>query len=132
MRSSKNELILDAACGTDEITYVFYKDGYKVKGCDFSDYLICKAKLNFPNVDFYVDNLSCLDKTKRCFDKIFVNNAIFYVHLKFLTKALQGLHSLLSREGKLYLFDWPDFIKRERIMNKGITYLSFPCLSTNS
>lgn len=105
MKPSKNEFILDIACGTGEITYLFHRDGYKIKGCDFSDYLICKAKLNFPDVDFYVDDFYSLDETKRYFDKIFINNAIFYIHPKYLTKTLQGLYSSLSSEGKLYIFD---------------------------
>jgi len=50
IQSSYGDFILDAACGTGEITWLFYKDGYRIEGFDFSDYLICKAKLNFPQV----------------------------------------------------------------------------------
>ena len=125
MNPSKHDLILDAACGTGEITYLFHKDRYKIKGCDFSDYLVCKAKLNFPDVDFYVDDLIKLKYKQARFDKIFANNAIFYIHPKYLQKALYNLYSILNKEGILYILDYPDFSKRKKIVNRKVYLVTF-------
>lgn len=54
---------------------------------------------------FIVDDLLYLDKTKEHLDKTFINNAILYLHSKFLPRTFQRLYSLLSHNGKLYLFD---------------------------
>lgn len=122
IKPSNNEFILDAACGTGEITYLFYKAGYRIKGCDFSDYLVCKARLNFSEVDFYVDDLTRMNHTYEKYDKIFVNNAIFYIHPKFLQKTINNLYSILNKKGELYILDYPDFSKRRKIVGK-IVYL---------
>ena len=123
MELSGDEAILDVACGTGEIAYLFYKDGFNVKGCDFSDFLINKAKTRFPDVEFYVDDLMTLTNTKEKYDKIFINNAIFYLHPKYLNKCFQALYATLKTNGSLYILDWPDFDKRKNIEGKGIRYL---------
>jgi len=122
MNLLKDDSILDGACGTGQITYLFHKDGYRIKGFDFSDYLICKARLNFSEVDFYVDDLIKMKHTDKQFHKIFVNGAIFYIHPKFLQKTIINLYSILNKEGELYILDYPDFSKRRKIVGR-IGYL---------
>lgn len=110
MNPLKDNSILDAACGTGEITWLFHKAGYRIKGCDFSD------------VDYYVDDLIRMKHTIKKFDKVFVNNAIFCIHPKFFTKTINNLYSILNKKGELYILDYPDFSKRRKIMGR-IGYL---------
>lgn len=123
MKPSKDEVILDAACGTGEITYLFKKEAFNVRGFDFSDFLINKAKSKFPDVDFYIDNLVTLTDTIEKYDKIFINGAIYYLHPKYLGSCLRGLYAALNANGLLYLFDCPDFDKRDKVEGTGIRYL---------
>jgi len=118
MELSGDEAILDVACGTGEIAYLFYKDGFNVRRCDFSDFLINIAKTRFPDVEFYVDNLLTLTSTKEKYDRIFINNAILYLHPKYLNRCFHGLYAALKASGSLYIFDWSDFDKRKNVEGK--------------
>lgn len=60
--------------------------------------------------------------TDKKFNKIFVNNAIFYIHPKFLKKAINNLYSILNKKGELHILDYPDFSKRRKMVGK-IVYL---------
>jgi len=119
---SKGDLVLDAACGTGEIAFLFHQNEIDIKGCDFSDQLILKAKSRFPDIDFFVDDLMSLKSIDLKYDKILINNAIFYIHPLLLTKRFRSLYSVLKENGKVYLLDWPDFDKRHKVYNKRILY----------
>jgi len=117
----KRDLVLDAACGTGEVAFLFHQNEIDIKGCDFLDQLIPKAKSRFPDIDFFVDDLMALKSRDLEYVKILINNAIFiFIHL--LTKCFRSLYSALKENGKVYLFDWSDFDKRHKIYNKRILY----------
>ena len=112
MEPTKSDVILDAGCGEGELTYLFHKDGFDVKGFDSSDYLISKAKNRFGNNLFYVDDFVNMSNKKRKSTKIFLNSAFFYVHPKYCKTVLKNLYDITADGGRVYLFDDPDYSKR--------------------
>lgn len=114
MNPVKNDAILDAACGGGELTYLFHKDGFNVKGFDSSEYLIAKAREKFGNDLFYVDDLIDMRNTQEKFTKIFLNNAFFYIHPTYYKTVLKNLCNITEDSGTVYLFDNPDYHKRDR------------------
>ena len=115
--------ILDYGGGNGEIAYRFKNDGYKIFHCDLSKKMVSNAKENFK-----LDSCECKGIEGK-FDMIIFHNAFFYVHPKLQKKVLLDLYNKLSKDGKLFITDTPDFDKRynlkiSKLMNF-ITYL-FP------
>lgn len=107
----KEEVILDYGCGSGEISYLFSKAGYTIWATDISELLLMEARRK---------NINCLDisnlySNKISFDKIFINNAFFYIHPGKRKQVLTGFYSILSNKGKLYILDEPDFEKRKKL-----------------
>lgn len=114
MEPTKNDVILDAGCGGGELTYLFHKDGFNVKGFDSSNYLISKANNRFGSDLFYVDNFIDMNNKKEKFTKVFINGAFFYIHPKYHKTALKNLYDIVADGGAVYVFDDPDYSKRNR------------------
>jgi SAM-dependent methyltransferase len=111
MNPTKNDSILDAGCGGGELTWLLHRDGFNVKGFDSSEFLIRKAKKRFGNDLFFVDDLINL-KTEEKFSKVFLNNAFFYIHPSYYKVILKNLCRVTEDKGTVYLFDDPDYSKR--------------------
>lgn len=111
MNPNKTDSILDAGCGGGELTYLFYKDGFKIKGFDSSKSAIIKAKKRFGTDLFYLDDLINL-KTVEKFSKIFLNSVFLCIHPAYYEVVLKNLFRITKDEGVVYLFDNPDFSKR--------------------
>ncbi len=111
MNPTKNNSILDAGCGGGELTWLLHREGFNVKGFDSSEYLIRKARKRFGNDLFFVDDLTNL-KTEEKFSKVFLNNAFFYIHPSYYKVVLKNLYRVTEDNGTAYLFDDPDYSKR--------------------
>ena len=112
MEPTADDIILDAGCGGGELTYLFHKDGFNAKGFDSSEHLISMAKAKFGCDLFYVDDLVNMTDKKGGFTKIFLNNCFFYVHPKYYNTVLKNLYDITYDNGAVYLFDDPDYSKR--------------------
>jgi len=126
MNPAKDDTILDAGCGSGELTWLLHKDGFNVKGFDSSEHLVENAKKRFGNDLFYVDDFANMRNTKGKFTKVFLNNAFFYIHPTYYKTVLKNLYNITEDNGTVYLFDNPDYSKRN-IVNKRllVNFLTF-------
>jgi len=117
MKPTKKDVILEAGSGGGELTYLFYKDSFNVKGFDSCESSVRKAKKRFGNDLFYLDDLLNM-KTREKFSKIFLNGVFLCIHPAYYETALKNLCGITEENGAVYLFDNPDYSKRHIFYNQ--------------
>ncbi len=120
IKPNRNDSILDAGCGSGEITYAFHKDGYRIAGFDSSEKLIEIAKNSFKPEIFYIDDFLDINVKDCEYSKIFVNNAFFYIHPRLYNRVLRNFYDILVEGGRLYLLDDPDYEKRNNLYKERV------------
>ena len=118
MKPKKNETILDAGCGGGEITYLFHRDGFNIKGFDSSEYLVANARRRFGSHLFYVDDLINMGNCKQRFTKVFLNGVFLCIHPAYYKVALRNLFNITEDNGIVYLFGNPDYSRRNRLYRR--------------
>ena len=97
--NSKDDAILDAACGSGEILYTLNNLGYKnISGLDLSENMIKKAKELLPNIKFYNTSWQNINKCQ------LVNNAynmVIIVGLSLLHVANEEFEEILVNLKKI-------------------------------
>lgn len=135
IKPNSRDNILDAGCGSGEITNAFHEDGFDVIGFDASKKLVERARETFMRDIFYVDDFIEMTRKDIKYSKIFVNCAFFYVHPKQYHRVLNNFFDVLADDGKLFLLDNPDFAKRAVIYKnkmKKIFTTFFPIYDANN
>lgn len=95
---SENQKILDLGCGTGVLTNELAKNGATVIGTDLSKDMINKAKSNYPNLTFRVEDATNLP-FKNEFDTVF-SNAVFH-WIANQEKLLYSVYNSLKDNGTL-------------------------------
>ena len=72
------ERILDAGCGTGQLTAEIARSGASVTGADRSSAMLEEARRQFPAIPFVVADLTCLP-WREAFDAVFSNAALHWV-----------------------------------------------------
>ncbi len=111
---TKDDFVLDAGCGSGELTHLFHKNGFNIRGFDSSTYLISNAKTKFGGRLFYVDDLVNMTHKNEKFTKIFLFGVFFYVHPAYYATVLRNLYDITEDGGMVYLVDNPDYPKRDK------------------
>lgn len=96
----ENETILDVGCGTGELTAELALRSGKVVGMDSSPSMIAQARLNYPDLDFQIEDVSSFDLDCK-FDAIFSNATLHWVLNH--QKAANCLYGHLKTDGRLVL-----------------------------
>lgn len=96
----EGERILDAGCGTGELTAEIAGVGASVKGIDQSASMIRSARAHFPGIDFETADITSFELDER-FDAIFSNATLHWVREK--EKAAAQLFKHLKPGGRLVL-----------------------------
>lgn len=112
MKPTKDDSILDAGCGSGELTYLFHKDGFNVKGFDSSESSLSKAAMRFGKNLFYQDDLIDMKNLQTKYTKVFLNGVFLVIHPIYYTIVLRNLYAITSENGTVYLFNNPDYSKR--------------------
>ncbi|OBR96805.1 trans-aconitate 2-methyltransferase [Clostridium ragsdalei P11] len=94
----KEQKILDLGCGTGVLTNELAKNGATVIGTDLSKNMIDKAKSNYPNLIFQVEDATNLP-FKNDFDTVF-SNAVFH-WISNQEKLLHSVYTCLKDNGTL-------------------------------
>jgi trans-aconitate methyltransferase len=94
----KGQKILDLGCGTGVLTNELAKNGATVIGTDLSKDMIDKAKLNYPNLTFQVEDATNLS-FRNDFDTVF-SNAVFH-WIPNQKKLLHSVYRSLKDNGSL-------------------------------
>lgn len=100
LKPEKKEAILDIGCGTGALTHEIDRLCEVAMGIDQSASMIEKAKADFPNVEFAVQDV-CQMNFQSKFDAIFSNATLHWV-LDFQT-AIERMYAALKPNGKLVL-----------------------------
>jgi trans-aconitate 2-methyltransferase len=72
------ERILDAGCGTGQLTDEIHRRGARVTGADHSPAMLETARRNFPRLDFVLADIAALP-FRDSFDAVFSNAALHWV-----------------------------------------------------
>ncbi len=117
--------ILEIACGTGRITNEITKVASNVEGRDISESMINKAKQNYKEIPFSVEDML---STTGVFDLIFCATNAFQHILdnQSVLKALENIKLALDSKGKFLLdIQNPNEIKLKRNLNIPYKYKDF-------
>ncbi len=104
------ERILDAGCGTGELTQQIAERGVSVMGLDAAGPMIAKATEQFPSLPFQVADITTVDLPER-FDAIFSNAVLHWV--TDYEAAIRQLKKHLKPGGRLVVeFGGKDNVKQ--------------------
>jgi len=118
MKPTKDDSILDVGCGSGELTYLFRKDGFNVKGFDSSQTSISKAMTRFGKNLFYQDDLLDMKNLRTKYTKVFLNGVFLVIHPAYYSAVLRNLYDITRENGIVYLFNNPDYSKRNICYSK--------------
>ncbi len=94
------EKILDAGCGTGDLTAMIASSGAIVEGIDLSTEMIHQAKEKFPELDFMVASITEYENPE-FYDAIFSNATLHWILDK--EKAIEKMFKNLKYGGRLVL-----------------------------
>jgi len=100
LNPQKGEKILDAGCGTGDLTALIAASGAMVEGIDLSEEMICQAKEKFTEISFKVASLTEYEKAEY-YDAVFSNATLHWILDK--EKAVEKLYENLKYGGRLVL-----------------------------
>ncbi len=100
LNPKKGELILDLGCGTGQLTYQISKSKATAIGIDNSEKMIESARINYPEISFFVKNAANF-KFEKSFDAIFSNAVLHWVLES--EKAIKSMSNNLKQGGRLVL-----------------------------
>ncbi len=100
LNPQKDEIILDAGCGTGDLTAIIAASGAIVEGIDLSKEMIEQAKEKFPEISFTVASITEYEKPE-FFHGIFSNATLHWVLDK--EKAIERMFENLKYGGRLVL-----------------------------
>lgn len=93
----KGEVILDLGTGTGNLANLIHEKGGNVIGIDASQEMIVKAKYNYPNIDFSVQDANYLDFHNE-FDSVFSNAVLHWITTPEL--VISGVYEALKSGGR--------------------------------
>ena len=115
IKDLKGKSILDVGCGSGKMANYFFSKGLKVKGIDFSEEMIKRAKKQYPQLDFLCEDI-CNYKTKDKYDGIFSKYLLFHLPPEDLNYTLNNFYNILNENGQLcIILDIPK-VKGEQIL----------------
>jgi trans-aconitate 2-methyltransferase len=100
LNPQKGEKILDAGCGTGDLTALIAISGAIVEGIDLSEEMIRHAKEKFQEISFRLASITEYEKPE-FYDAIFSNAALHWISDK--EKAIEKMYENLKYGGRLVL-----------------------------
>lgn len=123
-RYKKEDLILDAGCGTGRNLIFLHEIGFNIDGCDKSEKLICDLKQKWPQVNFKVADLTELPYPDQSYNHIICNAVLHFAKTENeFVKMLMQLHRVLKNEGSLFIRMTSEFGLESKIIAKGEQFL---------
>lgn len=117
VKPQRDDTLLDAGCGAGQLTHLFHKNGFRIRGFDSSSYLVSCARRRFGNDLFYVDDVTAMRRKAERYAKVLLTQVFFYVHPACYPIVLKNLLDIASADGRVYLLDDPDYSKRHMWYN---------------
>ncbi|SDW12978.1 Trans-aconitate methyltransferase [Marininema mesophilum] len=97
LQPQKGEKILDLGCGTGDLTKEISKTGAVVTGSDFSEEMIEKARVKYPEIPFIVENGETF-RTNEKVDAVFSNAALHW--MKQAANVIESVRLALQPGGR--------------------------------
>ena len=117
LRLSKDDLILEAGCGTGSYAREFARQGYHVVGMDLSPNFLAEAQnitqrenLEIEFIPGDYNEMSFEEK----FSVVFFEGSFFYRSKEGLVSLLSRIHKALTPNGRLYFVHANQSIKKQR------------------
>lgn len=111
----KNDKILDFGGGNGEIAFRFKQSGFDIEHCDISKQMVENAQREYKLQSWLCSQLIESLNSREKYSIILFHNAFFYVHPSNWTSLLINLKKVLSKNGKIFITDTPDFSKRDKL-----------------
>lgn len=99
-RQQFNGIIIDLGCGDGRDVNEFNKAGFKALGIDNSEIEIKNAEVNFPYLNFKLDNIEKLNLENNSVDAFYMINVIHYVNKKV---AIEEILKKLKSKGYFFV-----------------------------
>jgi len=99
----KGDLAFDVGCGAGTKSKYLIKKGLRVIGVDFSEKMIEIAKREIPNGNFFVFDLSEIDKLDYLFDGIFMQAVLLHIPKREVKDKLEKVITKLKTGGYIYI-----------------------------
>lgn len=119
---NKNDKLYEVGCGAGAFLYIFYKQGYKVGGVDYSKNLINIAKRYLPGCDFKTSEATEINILEK-YDYVISNSVFFYFPTYEYAKDVIKRMIQKSTKG-IAVLEVNDFEKKEESMKLRKGYLT--------
>jgi len=100
---NRDDLILDAGCGSGVKTRYLVDKGLSIVGIDISAELLKIAKKEVPEATFYEKDMSQVNELEENFDGIFAQASLLHISKKDIESVLQKLINKLKKDGYFYV-----------------------------
>ena len=107
---SKNQSVLELACGSGQFTYALCDLAGEWEATDFSEAMILEARKRPCSAHFSVQDATCLPYKNRSFDRVLMGNALHIMPEP--RKALSEIHRVLKDGG---IFLCPTFVEEGKV-----------------
>ena len=100
-----NQNILEIGCGLGLVTNMINQEfeNSSVTGVDISNTAVCKAKIKYPNIEFYEGDIADVKfKSKKKYDVVIMNEMLWYI-LNNMDQAIENVCKILIDNGSLII-----------------------------
>lgn len=94
--------VVDLGCGTGFSCGYFVKKGMRVDGCDLSPAMIRIAKRNYPQLQFFIEDMRTFSPQEKV-DAVWAGYSLFFFEQESLEKTIKHLKTYLKSGGILGL-----------------------------
>lgn len=102
----ETDSLFEVGCGSGAFLYLFFVEGHKVGGIDYSEPLIQKAKSTFTAMDFSLNEASLLSTAEKY--SVVISNGVFHYFPNF-DYAQKVMEKMLSKaQKKIAILEVPD------------------------
>lgn len=99
----KNQLVLDAACGSGRDTQYFLDKNIRSVGVDLSKGMLKEARIRVPDGNFIQMDVRHLAFAYNCFDGVWASAILVHIPPNNLTSVLKSIYKILNDRGLLFL-----------------------------
>lgn len=114
LQVSQGDNLLEIGCGAGAMLWTMRDCGANLYGVDYSDTLLQKARKAIPELFAETCEAASLPFHDNMFEAVFSHGVFFYFEdYDYADLAMNEILRVLTRNGKIFILDVPDFDKRD-------------------